>query len=188
MKNKFNKYTLAFGIIISSVSTAHAATAQLIMEPSTKVIANLDQAISAIKAKTKLPVLFPAVIPVPSITQKYYASWNVRADGSYNISIDSSKDCNGAKYCSVGSVMADLGKRPQIYYSSSGDVITEQVNLYKGKKGFYTPAHAEADYWPTMMEWRMGYVLYDFNWKLQNKNEKKIIVNLVDSALKKGQR
>jgi len=188
MKNRLKQYSIiVLGTGLLAISAVHAASS-LTMMPSAKVIANLEQTVKEIKAKSQLPVLFPAEVPAPASGKKYYASGTVRPDGGYYISIDATPECNGAKYCTVGSVMADLGKRPQIYSAPGGHDITQVVRLYEGKKGFYTPAHAEADYWPTMVEWRVGNVLYDLSWKLQNKNEKKIILTLVNSALQKGVR
>jgi hypothetical protein len=187
MKTGLKQFFYILSGMVFVAAGAHAASSSS-MQLSTTVIANLDQAIQEIKNKSKLPVFFPEQVPVPAAGQKYYASWIIRPDGGYYISIDTDAQCNGAKYCSVGSVMADLGKRPEIYYAPNGQDITHAVGLYKGKKGFYTPAHAEADYWPAMVDWRMGNVLYQVSWKLDKKNQQQIVIDLADSAIKKGAR
>jgi hypothetical protein len=178
-----NRLKLTALFMLSGFCMIANATSNSVMVPTIKAVENIERALSEVKAKSPLPVIFPTQVPAPAAGKKYYAYWTLRADGDYVISVDSTADCHGAKYCSLGTMMAQLGNRPQIYFSANDRDITQVINLSKNKKGYYTPAHAEADYWPTMIEWRMGKVLYSLSWTLKQKNEKQDILDLVNSAL-----
>jgi hypothetical protein len=156
--------------------------------PAAQVVQNLNQVIRNVKQQVKVPVLFPSKVPVSTSTDKYYASDMVHPDGNgYFISIDKTADCDGAKYCSIGQVSAQMGDRPQIYAEMNGPDLTVPVNLYKGQQGYFTPAHAEADYWPTQIELRQGNVLYRVSWAITDKKqEKQVITALANSMLQAG--
>jgi len=158
---------------------------------SKKAIVNLDTAIASVKQQTNVPILFPTRIPVSSQVKaqaSYYASTTVFPDDKgYSISIDRTATCNGAKYCSVGTVIATKGDRPQIYSQMNGPDLTVPIVLYQSQKGYYTPDHTEADFWPTMIEFKKGNVLYRVSWVVMNMaDEKNVITMLANSMLAAG--
>lgn len=175
---------------VLAINTANAAvpakktTSKIKMVSSEKAIANLQSVIDRVKSKSHVPVLFPGKIPQPSSNQTYYASSSVSPDGGhYFISVDQTSSCNGAKYCNVGSVVGDLGKHPDLSKTAK---LTKEVKLQGANKGYFTPAHAGADFWPSMMEWNMKDSLYSLSWKMNQKNEKEIMTELANSAIQKG--
>ena len=188
------KLKILIAAFCALAGTAQAATQQstkanLMLVPAQKVIANLQQVINDTKAKARIPVLFPAQVPVDQINQKYYASATVGAEGNnYVISIGKTADCNGQKYCNVANISGALGERPQIYSAMRGPDLTEPMELTNDNRGYFTPAHAEGDFWPTMIEWRMDNILYRIAWTLDSKNEMQMIVALANSAVQAGKR
>ncbi len=181
--SKPSKFLMLIGSIFMTMNAVALTTL-----PATQSVQNINQVISNVKQQAKVPVLFPSKVPLTASTDKYYASDMVHPDGNgYFISIDKTADCNGAKYCSIGQVSAQMGDRPQIYAEMNGPDLTAPVNLLKGQKGYFTPAHAEADYWPTQIELRQGNVLYRISWTITDKKqEKQVIVALANSMLLAG--
>lgn len=147
--------------------------------PAKSIVANLDKTINEVKSKTSLPVLFPQQLPKLSAGKQYYLSSMINDDGShYAITVDLTPDCNGAKYCTIGLIAADKNQQPQIHAAINGPDLTESVMLTSTLRGYYTPAHAEADFWPAMIEWRVKDVLYKISWKTNNNNDKNLLIKL----------
>ena len=116
---------------------------------ATDVVQDLATTITDVKKKTNVAVVFPRVVPLPVVDIKYYASSDLSAVGNgiaYIINIDSTKDCNGAHYCNIGSLRAEQGGNPQIFYDRDNKPITINVMLANNIKGYYTPGHAMGDY------------------------------------------
>jgi hypothetical protein len=61
--------------------------------------------------------------------------------------------------------------------------ITVPVILNNNLKGYYTPAHAMGDFWPTMLVWRDKNVLYTITWQLKPEIEKTAIIAMANSMI-----
>lgn len=176
------KYRLmAFVISFISANAYAEVTAKFI---ETNSIPAFQKSIALLKEKTKLPIIFPKKIPVfPDLTG-YYVHVETQSNGThYTISIDTTPDCEGKHNCTIGSLTASTGDNPQVYYSMDNKELTVPVSLTGGRKGYFTPSHAMADFWAPQIEWRDGNVLYRLSWNLVAKvPEKETLVNVVNSA------
>lgn len=179
------KYCMAALIIwlISANTFAFAteATAKFI---ETKDIPGFEKTMALLKEQTKLPIIFPKKVTVFPDLKGYYLHVETQSGGArYTISIDTTPDCQGKHNCTIGSLTASTGDNPQIYYSMDNKELTVPVSLSNGKKGYFTPSHAMADFWAPQIEWRDGNTFYRLSWNLSAKlPEKEILINLVNSA------
>jgi hypothetical protein len=174
----------AFAIFCFVISIdAHA----LKFVPSNKAIVGLNDAMANLKQQTAIPVLFPDKIPVSSQVNaqtKFFLSTIVFPNGNgYSISVDKTANCNGAKYCSIGTITAQKGERPQIYSDMNGADLTVPIVLYQGIKGYYTPDHTEADFWPTQIEFKKGLVLYRVSWVVMDMSQEKYVISMLANSM-----
>lgn len=149
------------------------------------VIENLKTSLESLAAKTNLPVIFPEQLPAPSHSDHYYLYTETKPDSDrYLISIDSTPDCHGAHYCSLGSLTAVRGESPQIYSSIDRQELTVPVQLAIKKIGYFTPGHAMGSFWPSQLEWRERSVLYRMSWNLPKESEKPTLIAVVNTTAK----
>lgn len=175
---------LILGFIILFTSICYA-TINLVAAHN--LINNLDKAKAEAKQKTEVPVLFPKRIASDPAIKIYYATTDLTAAPGYRIYVDSSKDCHGMHTCNIGSVSAEIGGNPVIYYDMNNKEITIPVMLANNLKGYYTPAHAMGDFWPTMLVWRDKNVLYTITWQLKPKIEKNAIITMANSMIQRNE-
>lgn len=146
----------------------------------------LKQTLAALKEQTKLPIIFPQKIPALPKQAGYYI-YTIAEPGNsrYMISIDKTQDCHGKHNCMIGNLTAVTGQIPKVYYSMDNQEITVPVPLAGGKKGYFTPSHAMADFWSPQIEWRDGNVLYRLSWNLvAHSPEKEMLVTMANSIIK----
>ena len=147
--------------------TSLYADKQAIWQPTKDVVINYKQLIKQLPKNSEIKIRIPQEI-ISYKTQKVYANVLKQNAQSYFISFDSIQNCHGAKYCNIGSISGELNKNPKIYYDLNNQEITQLVILDTGLRGYFTPAHAMADYWPSMLVWRQGNALYTIKWKIPN--------------------
>ncbi len=173
-------HLIVLGFIILLTPICYAATN---LVAAHNLINNLDKAQMQAKQKTSMPVLFPKRIASDPTIKTYYASADLTAAPGYRIYVDSTKDCRGVHTCNIGRVSAEIGGNPIIYYDMNNKEITIPVILSNNLKGYYTPAHAMGDFWPTMLVWRDKNVLYTITWQLKPEIEKNAIIAMANSMI-----
>lgn len=178
MKRYFIWLSLLSVIIYSSQIFAASA-----LVSSNQYVQNLAPTMRTVKTKTKLPVVFPTMVPKPKA--QYYASYWMGRGQRYTLNIDASAACHGAHYCNIGSLTAIENGKPHMYSSKSHQLLTVPVNLANHAHGFYTPGHAMGDYWPPMLEWQQGTVLYRLTWNDASSKDLMSMANTVIEANKK---
>lgn len=122
---------------------------------------------AAVTVQQQLPnrsFALPGQLPAPAKDQHYYLYVDTAQD-QYTLDFDKTADCHGAKYCNAGSLSAINHGNPEIYYNAANQPLTRLTHLNGNVPAFYTPAHAVADYWPAMLEWRSGSTLYRLRWQ-----------------------
>jgi hypothetical protein len=167
---KIQLTALCLGLLAANFACAEK------MLDSQKLIPNLNSALTALKAQTSLPAIFPTQIPKnPTLTTFYiYIDPTLLSSTGYTISIDSTSTCKGAHYCQVGALTINTTGQPQIYKDMNGNVLTKTINLTPTQQASYTPGHAMGDYWAPMLEWRQGAYFYHLNWQVR---DQKALVN-----------
>lgn len=146
-------------------------------------IKNLDQVLTQVKKDTNQTPVFPAVIPKTS--KSYYASSDATSQQNgfnYMINIDSTPDCNGAKYCNVGRVSAQKGTQPDLMKDKNNKQVTVPITLADGTQAFYTPGHAMGDYFPANVQWVDQNTIYMITWNGEPKSEKMMRAALITMA------
>jgi hypothetical protein len=171
---------LFLGFLLLFMPLCYAATNLAVAH---NLIKNLDQATTQAKQKTSVLILFPERITTDSAIKAYYAAADLTAAPGYRIYIDSTEDCHGMHTCNIGSVSAEIAGNPVIYYDMNNQEITVPVILNNNLKGYYTPAHAMGDFWPTMLVWRDKNVLYTITWQLKPEIEKTAIIAMANSMI-----
>lgn len=88
-----------------------------------------------------------------------YAEVSSTADKKFLISSESSIDCHGAYYCTIGAFSVDIS------------LVDEQTRrdgrkwTQKPPGGYYcTPEHAEGDIFPARVQWGVGDLNYSVEW------------------------
>lgn len=149
-----------------------------------KLIKNLDKVIAQVRQESTVPVLFPQKIPKGDESMLYaYSEPTGKQTQGYSISVDYSKDCKGAHYCSMGHIDAQrFGSIQKEIHDREGRHITEKVQLAKNISGYYTHPHAMADYWSPTLQWKIGDVLYTLTWSDRNADQNNMIA-MANSAL-----
>jgi hypothetical protein len=175
------KFALSL-ISISFCSLAYAAL-PLKLEPANTALPGLENNLKTLQSQlpSTVTLVFPQKLPRPASGQTYYfysepANHNVL----YAVDIDNSAACHGVHTCNIGQFTATLAGNPEIYYDMNNKELTRPVKLNNGQKAYYTPAHAMADYWPAMITWREGNVLYTLSW--QGEVDQAILVNMASSV------
>ncbi len=164
-----NPKKMQLTILCLGLFAANFACAEKMLD-SQKVIPNLSPALTALKAQTNLPVVFPTQIPKnPTLTTFYiYIDPTLVSNTHYTISIDSSNTCKGMHGCEIGVLTVSTTGEPEIYKDMNGNVLTKTINLSPTQQASYTPGHAMADYWPPMLEWHQGAYFYHLSWQVRD--------------------
>jgi hypothetical protein len=178
------KYSLGMLLILLVSNTVWTQTTNQFI--NTENLPDFKTILRTLKEKTQLPVIFPQKIPALGNLTGYYIYTEAESGTShYLISMDKTADCHGKHNCTIGSLFASVGGIPQIYYSTDNKELTVPVDLVGGKKGYFTPSHAMADFWAPQIEWRDGNILYRLSWNLAaNVPEKEALVAMANSITK----
>ena len=156
------KRILSLGLLFPAF--AFAQTASLIN--SEKAIKNLNSALSNLSHQTNLTVIFPKKIWISKKLRPYYLYTENMSKNQYRLSVDTSSHCNGAHYCSIGTLMGIKNGSAQNYESKDHQKITTLIYLNHKKKIWFTPSHAMGSYWPAQIEWRENSILYRLTWNV----------------------
>lgn len=173
-------FVLGFSVLaLTQFSTAIAASHFKLVNAK-QSIENLDKALAKAKSSihytqsfsdkplaTSSFVAFP--LKVPQEASKMYASFE-STDNNAGITIDSTSDCKGAKFCNLGELSFQADANPMIYFDRNNKQATSMVSLNKNIQGFYTRGFAMADYSPAKIQWRNKEILYTLTWKIEDKN------------------
>lgn len=178
---------LAATAAAATALTATAAVAPLAASATTRTSARrvllargLRRQIAAIGRHTTVPVLLPdeVLIDVPrghGIEQK----WSATRRG-WQISLGIGPRCGGANACFVGQFVATRGGRP---------TFGARVRLHGGVTGRFKPSTCGASCSPPAIQWKVGDVLYDVQFRAAGPgSDKRKLVALADSALTAGPR
>lgn len=176
------RYLLWVSFLSVVIYTGQALAAGTLVSTN-QAVKNLASTINTVKTKTTLAVVFPTV--VPQSKTPYYASYWMGRGQRYTLNIDTSAACHGAHYCNTGSLAAVENGKPHMYAAKNHQILTVPVNLANHTKGFYTPGHAMGDYWPPMLEWQQGSVLYRLTWNDASSKDLMSMANTVIEANKK---
>ncbi len=151
-------------LMIGMISGVEAENTPQVWVQSTE-ITGFQSAVTALTAQTKLPILFPLMFPAPESNIDYYANFDTTPKG-YDLYIDATPDCQGAKYCNIATLNAegDAGPLP-IYKNMQKKVMTSTVKLSNGQLANYTPGFAMADYWNPQIAWIQDKVSYTLSWQ-----------------------
>ena len=172
------KIAFAFFLLVVSCS------AKQHMISAHDAIPNLEETLHTLQGQTKALVVFPARIPQEALTAKqYYVTTSTTTDG-YRIYLSAEEKCQGVHYCTDATISAEIAGNPTVYYDIDNKEITTQVLLINNIKAYYTKGHAMADYWPPMLTWRSGKILYTIAWELHEKNAREILISLSNEAIK----
>lgn len=190
---QFQSFTLAclFAATVCYTSLSYAAHTAMVNAKTT--ILNLDDALKKAKAtlhynksfsESPLPtntfVAFP--IDVPKANSKLYASFE-QTPTIATITIDSTADCKGVKFCNIGLLTFQAMENPTIYYDRDNKLATTQVHLNNNSEGFYTRGFAMADFKPANIQWRDREILYTLTWTIGDKDSLVRMANSVISQL-----
>lgn len=170
-------------LALSPVMATHAAIPHVPLVPAARHIENLSATLATIQKKSSLPVLFPQQIP-RSLPEKLFATGNVYSTAWF-ISIGKMKGCH-VKSCEMGSMSASHRTLEKEYLSAPFNppkhFPKEAVKLVHHLIGYYTPAHAEADWHPATLEWQMHDTLYQIAWHIPSQ-DKAVLVRMANSAI-----
>ena len=174
-----------FILLLTVFIVSCAAQAELMA--ANKLIPNLSSQLVEFQTQcaANCKIVFPNSLPQRKEIKQYFLSFErikSPAREGYLIYIESTKNCHGVKYCNLGVVQVTNEDKPQMYRNIDNKVITQKVKLGDHVTGYFTPSHAIGDYWPAMMEWKKGKLLYHLSWQFQQgQNEKQLIMNMVNS-------
>src|SRR5690606_31902918 len=99
----------------------------------------------------------------------------------YLISVGYTPDCNGVHVCTVGYLRVERNAKPEMQQDRDGNEITETVMLADNIKGYYTPGHPMGSYFPPVIQWNLGDILYTVSWddKFADKDALKAMTNSI---------
>lgn len=163
-------------LVAPSALVATASAAVRVVEPARA----FRKQIAAVKRHTGIGVLLPdrVAIDVPrghGIEVKW--SSNRR---TWTIALGIGPRCGGANACFVGEFNATKGARP---------AFPRRVRLHGGVTGFYKPSTCGASCSPPQLQWRVGNVLYDVQFRAAGRaSDRAKLVAIADSALAAGPR
>ncbi len=169
---------------LCAVSSVYAA--KTTMQAVAKNVNNIDSTMADIKANSKVPVAFPAEVPVAKT--KLYASDTAR-EYFWAISVDSSAICKGTHYCNVGLMSADAkGQLEDSYMDMKTKKQTKKQStmLADGVTAYFTPGHAEGDWHSPTLEWVENNALYTLTWAIKGTDAEEILKTMANSAMHPG--
>jgi hypothetical protein len=144
---------------------------------------NLDKLLAKprtqVRSQTKVAILLPKKMPVPSANFKLYASATGSRD-RYAFRVTSTPDCS-ANFCYAASFSAQKGGA----IARGGRTLT----LAKGRKARYWPMACGASCAPASITWRERGATYTIEAMIAlESNQKKLMSDMANSAIKRGPR
>ena len=137
----------------------------------------VERPLKAIKKGTSIDVLLPSTFR--SDRPKLYSEGRGRG-GSYRFDIGAVRHCGGANACFIASFRAKRGAKP---------TNPRKVKLGRGHRGYFQPLRCGASCAPPSIEWVRKGVLYTIEGKFgTKKTERRILVRLANSAIRRGAR
>jgi hypothetical protein len=147
-----------------------------------KQVAGVDESLQAFKSKVDIQIGLPRFIPAS--TEGLYLHFQTLSRQHYIIDLSEQVDCNGANYCNIGSVTAEMGADPIIHYDNENREITVPVTLAESIKGYYTPGYALGSSTPPQVSFRCKNVLYTVSWRTVNaKDIKMTLIRLAEATI-----
>ena len=146
---------------ITAVTCAQAAPAMPVLAPAT-VASGFEQAAAFASQRSGIALDLPGRIPPLASADQHlhaYADPDLNRRRHAAISFDSTADCHGAHYCSIGSLTV-APAAPEAMRDLSGRVITRRLP----DGALFTPEHAMADTFPAQIQWREGNLTYTVAW------------------------
>ena len=176
---------ICLGLLFTSLSYGDTVkqTQSGNMVSADKSIQDYEETVVRLRSQAILPVLHPHIIPPVPKGQKLYGDGQYIREGGYRIYVGTTKDCKGVKVCNVGEIEGIKGALPSRFKNRDGNIVTQDVTLLKSIQGYYTPSHAMGDYWPGMISWQCGRVLYRIGWKTDPALEKSALIKMANSSI-----
>lgn len=172
---------LIISILLFYAGWLNAATNNIQWVPTKTAAINYQKMLQPLPKKTLITIRIPSQLPLQS-NQKIFLNFAQDDAKQYSISFDTSPTCHAAKYCALGYISGKLSAKPELYQDSKGKTLTQPVELLHHVPGYFTPGHAMADYWPPMLSWREGNVLYTLTWQFSKLNDEETKSTLIDFA------
>lgn len=163
-------------LLVPFAFAATAAAAVRVVEPARA----FRRQIRAVKRHTGIGVLLPdrVAIDVPD-GHGIEVKWSSNRR-TWTIALGIGPRCGGANACFVGEFNATRGAQP---------AFTRRVRLHGGVTGFYKPSTCGASCSPPQLQWRVGNVLYDVQFRAAGRaSDRAKLVAIADSALAAGPR
>ena len=136
----------------------------------------VERPLKAVKKATSIDVLLPSQFT--SDRPKLYSEGRGRG-GTYRFDIGAVRRCGGANACFIASFRAKRGGKPSN---------PRKVQL-KGRHGYFQPLRCGASCAPPSIQWVKKGVLYTIEGKFgTKKTERRILVRLANSAIRRGAR
>lgn len=136
--------------------------------------------LSAVRRNTRIAVLLPDTVKV-DVPRGHgiEIKWEAGRPG-WTIALGIGPRCGGANACFVGELSARRGERPSA---------STRVRLRGGRTGFFKPSTCGASCSPPQIQWRVGDVLYDVQFRAAGPgSDRAKLIALADSALAAGPR
>lgn len=170
--------TLLLSVTLTTTSFAEPPCS---LVPAETIISNLSKVMAEVQNKSKITVLFPKEVPVPKETKLYANASSTNYEHEWTINITNKSDCQ-TKSCLVGTLSATKDSKIEKDYvvppfNKPTHLKKEKVMLTKDITGYYTPAHAEADWHPAQIEWIVQDVHYQLSWNIC-KDEKILLMKM----------
>ena len=130
-----------------------------------------------VAARTDVPVLLPQTMP--SEAEAHHPSGYGRRR-EWGLQVASVPNCGGATACFIASFSGRRGGKP---------LGLRKVRLARGRTGWFTPLSCGASCAPPTMEWRERGATYSIQANVGTKRtERRILVRMANSAIRKGPR
>ncbi len=158
------KTTIAIALLLTG-SLVHAAENY---KPINQMITDLPQQKKQMQKQAEIPIVLPTVLPAAS--KVHFVSMQVVDPTNYHLTFSETADCDGGKDCAIGSISAEKGAYPSIYYNMTYEELTQRVQLTPDISGYYTPSFAIGSTTPSQFAFRCENVLYTVSWFLPTKD------------------
>jgi hypothetical protein len=176
-------------IVLSAIVAALAALPAALVLPAAgasaavRVVAParaFRRQVNAIKRHTAIAVLLPDRVAIDTPRRHgIEVKWASEAR-SWEMSLGIGPRCGGANACFVGFFSATRGERP---------AFRRRVRLRGGRTGWFKPTTCGASCSPPQIQWLMGDVLYDVQFRESGRgSDRTKLVALANSALAAGPR
>lgn len=164
------------GALAAGVVPAAAQAAVRTVEPARA----FKRQVAGIKQHTSVAVLLPDAVRV-EVPRGHgiEAKWASNRT-SWSLSLGIGPRCGGANACFVGSFSAEVGATP---------AFKRTVRLRGGVRGWFKPITCGASCSPSELQWKVGRVLYDVQFREAGRgSDKAKLVAIANSALAAGAR